>query len=181
RAAVQLYDGSADRKAKAKPTLFRRKERLKDALLLRWRQSRTTIGYADHNSPLIGGRCFHRNCAPCRCNAVHCVHGVHEEIEKDLLQLDRIAAYPNQITGWFTVNRYSAIDQLTVQQPKSRSDQFIHIDRFVFDFALFQKAAKAVNLLPGAIIFSNDVVEYIADFGQVLVSLGQQDFSSLRI
>ena len=51
RAAVQLYDGSADREAEAKPPLFRRKERLKDALLLRRRQARTTISYADYNSP----------------------------------------------------------------------------------------------------------------------------------
>src|SRR4029078_6203212 len=101
-----------DREAEAKSPFFRRKERLKDPLLMRRRQSRTTISYADYNAPLVSRRCLDRDGAPCRCNAVHCVHGVHEEIEKDLLQLDRIAAYPKQITGWLNCHRQSACHQL---------------------------------------------------------------------
>ena len=60
-----------------------------------------------------------------------------------------------------------AADQFAVQQADSRSDKVIDIDVFRFPLALLQKAAETVDNLAGPIVFMNNLLESIANFGDI--------------
>ena len=60
-----------------------------------------------------------------------------------------------------------AADQLAVQQADSRSDKVIDIDVFRFPLALLQKAAETVDNLAGPIVLMNNLLEGIANFGDI--------------
>ena len=116
---MQFYDRRAYGKTKTKSSFFRRKERLKHALLLGRRQSGTAVRNADYHAAFIGGRRADRNCASRRRNVFHSVHRIDEEIEKDLLQLDGVAADLRQMSDLRTVDGNSPVNELAVEQPKS--------------------------------------------------------------
>src|SRR5262249_35457560 len=119
RAAVELHDRSADRKTKPKTSLFCREEWLENALFLGWWQPCTTIRYPHFDSALIGRGGVDRNGALRRGHTIHCIHGVHEKIEKDLLQLNRVAMRRRQVDVFFVVDRNSTVYQFAMQEPKS--------------------------------------------------------------
>ena len=74
-----------------------------------------------------------------------------------------------------------AADQLAVQQADRRSDKVIDIDVFHLSLALFQKAAETVDDLAGAIVLMNNILEGIANFGEIRRILRQEMESRLRI
>ena len=81
-----------------------------------------------------------------------------------MLQLHRITARCRQIGGIIEAHRHPAVDQLAVQEPQSRGNELVHIDRFVFDVAFFQHAAETMDHFSGALIFRDYVIKYVADF-----------------
>ena len=169
---MQLYDGSADREAEAKPPLFRRKKRLKDLLLLRrmaipYHNQLCGLQFPPHSSllfllnmsrrvgatPSIASIAFMKRLRRICCSW----------IGSPFAAANRPACHHCQLKFGDRSVRYA------VAEASNAISSFISTASYLIS-PFFSRPRKPMNHLSGATIFSDDVIENVADFLQILVA-----------
>jgi hypothetical protein len=92
-----------------------------------------------------------------------------------------IAAYCRKAGRQIGLDREPSLDQLMMQQFRCRIDELVKINGFGPVLTLLEQAAQPLNDFTGAIVFLHNIVQRIANLGEVRRFRRQQIARGLRI
>src|SRR5262249_13952576 len=138
-----------------------------DELLCALAESRPRVphGYVDGLD--LGAFRAHGDHPPVGGTLGHRLHGVEEEIEDDLLQLNSVSAHEQRIRVELQPDLDVANDRIAAQELGHVPDQAVEVENADLDFTLSKQAAEAPDHLRRALVVVNDVRQRAADLGEI--------------
>jgi len=95
--AVRLKDGTADRQPQPQSALLCGVEGNEDLIQLCWRNANARVGDGDFDRAGVRSCCPDGNSTIRRGAGGHGIHGVDQQVEQDLLQVDAISSHVWQV------------------------------------------------------------------------------------
>src|SRR5262249_23927857 len=166
---MSLDDRTANRQSHSHPICFRCEEGLEDSVDVFWIDARS--GVFDRHKYVAGGLEFRRDYQdPCAIgHLAHCVCGVSDKIQDDLLQLASIALYEGKPPCKIGPHKNVLCLQLAAEEREHAADDLVEIDRQSFLFVLFEHRADASDHFSGSV----SIVDYAFERSTRFLDVGR--------
>ena len=142
---------------------------------------RTVVANPDFDGVRIRLVCGHPDVGTPRMHCIQRVHGIDEQVEQNLLEVDPVATDHGQARRDGGDQLHMTGGRIGVDQRQDRGDDVREIDRLQFESPFLEQGSKPVDHLARPLVIAQDVADNGAQFLEIGRGIPQHDLGGLGV